>query len=79
MLIKKSHQLMTRRIRIDLPRETWAELDRLETDAKAAGLSVDVSAALAESLTRMIGRARGVVAAPVRASDRRDTSTDNGS
>ncbi len=63
MLIKKTHQLQTRRIRIDLPRETWAELDRLEADAKAAGLSVDVSAALAESLTRMLGRARGVIGA----------------
>lgn len=63
MLIKKVSRLETRRFRIDLPRETWAELDQLEKDARQAGMSIDVTAALAESLTRMIGRARHAVPA----------------
>lgn len=63
MLLRKQSQLVGRKVLIRLPRDTWAALDELEKQAKEAGLEVDASVALAESLTRMIGRSRQLLGA----------------
>ncbi len=57
MLLRKPAQKVRRKLTIELPTDIAQRLDRLVTDAKAAGLEASVEEAIAGYLARAIGHA----------------------
>lgn len=66
MLLKSKPQMIARRMTIHLPGEAWARLDALEKRAGAAGMSLQIEAALAHFLSRQISHAERELATAAR-------------
>lgn len=57
-----SKKSTTRVVSVRLPARLADELDKLRADAKRVGLSVDISSAIADSLSRALRQARAELA-----------------
>tara|TARA_R110001599_G_scaffold127379_8_gene300755 strand:+ start:20515 stop:20754 length:240 start_codon:yes stop_codon:yes gene_type:complete len=57
MLLRKLPSLVTRKVAIRLPGESWHRYDKLVSDAALAGHQTQLEEALSQALIRMLGRA----------------------
>ena len=69
MLIRIKARCARRRYTTELPEDTWRSLDALIAEAEGFGMEIDVEAALAEALTRMIGRTRNMLRRAIKPSE----------
>lgn len=72
MLLRSPPKLQAKRLKILLPEADWRRLERIEQRATQAGMSLDITGALAAYLQRQIDRAERELHLPKQPLDQHD-------